>query len=167
MLPFRNTDDAEQGLSPSLGYRPEDQERFEELLSFLNVSKRILARRVELGLSQDSLGRAAGSKQSKISEIELMKGDPRLSTLNRIARQIGLVVDLVPIAIALKGTPFERPEPSVPDWLTPAEGRTTATASPSANVISLQEYMASKGILAVNSSDEVPLVAAESVMEFR
>ncbi len=94
--------------APSLGYRKEDRSRYERLLSFINVSKRILAKRLELGLSQDALGRAVGSKQSKISEIEQMKGNPRFDTLDRIARELGLVIDLVPIEQSLKGGPFER-----------------------------------------------------------
>lgn len=94
--------------APSLRYREEDRSRYERILSFINVSKRILAKRMELGLSQDALGKAVGSKQSKISEIELMKGNPRFDTLDRIARELGLVIDLVPIEESLRGSPFER-----------------------------------------------------------
>jgi transcriptional regulator with XRE-family HTH domain len=82
--------------APSIGYRPEDRARYNALLSYLNVSKRLLAKRGELGLSQEALAKAAGTKQAKISEIELMKGNPRLDTLDRIARALDLVVDLVP-----------------------------------------------------------------------
>jgi len=91
-----NTALAEESDAPSLGYRPEDHERRRLLRSYLNVSMRILSKRMELGLSQGSLGRAAGSKQSKISEIELMKGNPRFDTLDRIALELGLAIDLVP-----------------------------------------------------------------------
>lgn len=37
-----------------------------------------------------------------------MKGNPRLKTLDQIARKLGLVVDLVPIEDSLRGSPFER-----------------------------------------------------------
>jgi transcriptional regulator with XRE-family HTH domain len=108
MLNSTITGSAVVNLGPNIGYRPEDRDRYERLLSFFNVSKRILKRRTELGLSQDTLGRMAGSKQAKISEIELMKGNPRFQTLDRIARELGLVIDLVPIEQSLKGSPFER-----------------------------------------------------------
>lgn len=85
-----------ESLGPSLGHRPEDRDRYLAILSFLNVSKRILAKRLDLGLSQEALGKAAGSKQSKVSEIELMKGNPRFETLDKIASVLGLCIDLVP-----------------------------------------------------------------------
>jgi transcriptional regulator with XRE-family HTH domain len=102
---------------PTLEYRPEDRQKYERLRSFINVSRRILHKRWELGLSQDTLGRAAGTKQSKISELEMMKGNPRLRTLDNIARELGLVIDLIPLEDSLKGSPFERPpapQPSIP-----------------------------------------------------
>jgi transcriptional regulator with XRE-family HTH domain len=82
--------------APSIGYRPEDRARYNLLLSYLNVSKRVLAKRWELGLSQEALAKIAGTKQAKISEIELMKGNPRFDTLDRIARALNLTIDLVP-----------------------------------------------------------------------
>ena len=99
-----------ENLGPNIGYRPEDRERYERLLSFLNISKRILRRRSELGLSQEALGKMAGSNQAKISDIELMKGNPRLKTLDNIARNLGLVVDLVPMeSVALPKSITQQP----------------------------------------------------------
>jgi transcriptional regulator with XRE-family HTH domain len=91
--------------APSIGFRPGDRKRYELLLSYLNVSKRLLARRLELGLSQETLGRIAGTKQAKISDIELMKGNPRFDTLDKIARAVGLVIDLVPPEGRFSSTP--------------------------------------------------------------
>jgi transcriptional regulator with XRE-family HTH domain len=61
-----------------------------------NVARAIIDARVDLGLSQDELGRRAGTKQSRVSEIEAMKGNPRFDTLDRISRMLGLMIDLVP-----------------------------------------------------------------------
>jgi transcriptional regulator with XRE-family HTH domain len=80
--------------------RPEytDQERglLSELQSYINVSRALLHNRLSQGLTQDELGRAAGTKQSRISELEAMRGNPRFDTLDRIARVLDLVIDLVP-----------------------------------------------------------------------
>lgn len=77
-------------------HTPKDRDRFEKLRSRINVARAILAARVERGLTQGELGKVAGTKQSRVSEIEAMKGNPRLETLDRIARPLGLMVTLVP-----------------------------------------------------------------------
>jgi len=79
-----------------VGCSPAEQAKIEELRSKLNVSRAVLHARISQGLSQDALGRMAGTKQSRFSEIESMGGNPRLDTLDRIARALGLMVDLVP-----------------------------------------------------------------------
>lgn len=81
-------------LSPK--YTAEHHEIADQLRSWLNVSGALLDARVALGLSQDELGRMAGTKQSRVSDIESMKGNPRFNTLDRIARVLGLAIDLVP-----------------------------------------------------------------------
>lgn len=76
-------------------HTPKDRDRFEKLRSRINVARAILAARVERGLTQGELGKIAGTKQSRVSEIEAMKGNPRLETLDRVARPLGLMVTLV------------------------------------------------------------------------
>jgi transcriptional regulator with XRE-family HTH domain len=78
------------------GYTEADRERLENLRSRLNIAHAVFDKRVELGLTQDELGRMAGTKQSRVSEIEGMEGNPRFDTLDRISRQLGLMVALVP-----------------------------------------------------------------------
>jgi len=73
-----------------------DLEIREQRRSLQNVSRAIIDTRIGLGLSQEELGRRAGTKQSRVSEIEAMKGNPRFDTLDRIARALDLMVDLVP-----------------------------------------------------------------------
>ncbi len=77
-------------------YSRADQERLEALRSRINVARALLAARVANGLTQEELGKAAGTKQSRVSEIEAMKGNPRFDTLDRIARAANLMVALLP-----------------------------------------------------------------------
>jgi transcriptional regulator with XRE-family HTH domain len=76
----------------------------EQLRSRTNVANRVASYRVKMGLTQDELGRRAKSKQARISEIESLRGNVRFDTLDRIARELGLMIDLVPRS---------QPEPSI------------------------------------------------------
>jgi transcriptional regulator with XRE-family HTH domain len=71
----------------------------EQLRSRTNVANRVASYRVKMGLTQDELGRRA-----RISEIESLRGNVRFDTLDRIARELGLMIDLVPRS---------QPEPSI------------------------------------------------------
>jgi transcriptional regulator with XRE-family HTH domain len=64
--------------------------------SALNVARAVMFERVAQGMTQAELGTAAGTKQSRISQVEAMKGNPRFDTLDRIAQALGLAVALVP-----------------------------------------------------------------------
>jgi transcriptional regulator with XRE-family HTH domain len=75
-------------------YRP--TEAAEEVRSRANIARALMDARLNLGLTQAKVGELAGTKQSRVSEIESFKGNPRLSTLDRIARAVGLMVTLVP-----------------------------------------------------------------------
>ena|ERR1041385_9136449 len=92
-------------------YTAAEREQLEELQSRINVARQVLHYRLALGLSQDELGRLAGTKQSRISELELMDGNLRFDTLDRIARVLGLAVtlvrrDQVPALPATRGKQF-------------------------------------------------------------
>ena len=75
------------------------------------------ASRKTLGLNQQAVASQAGLAQTYLSKIEKAKVDPRLSTLQDVARAVKLEVmlvpnDLVPIVQALLGqhaNPEERP----------------------------------------------------------
>lgn len=81
-----------------------ERELLEELRSRTNVANAVASARVRLGLTQKELGTRAGTKQSRISELEGLQGNLRFDTLDRITRVLGLMIDLVPrvdtIAIA-------------------------------------------------------------------
>jgi len=70
--------------------------RREDFRSHVNVATILLGARLDQQMTQDELGRAAGTKQSRISEIEALKGNPRFETLDRIARVLGLMITLTP-----------------------------------------------------------------------
>ena len=80
-------------LNPPLTER--ELELVEELRSRTNVANAIARARVELGWTQQQVGSAAGTKQSRISELEGLQGNVRFDTLDRIARVLGLMIDLV------------------------------------------------------------------------
>ena len=80
----------------------------EKIQSHINVARAVLETRISKGMTQEEVGRAAGTKQSRISEIEALKGNPRFDTLDRVARVLGLMIALVP-----RGEPIpSRIEPS-------------------------------------------------------
>ena len=56
-------------------------------------------RRRALGLTQSDVAARVGSSQANYSKIELGKSDPRLGTLQDIARALSLEVMLVPVEL--------------------------------------------------------------------
>ena len=61
------------------------------------LRKKILVLRLDEGLSQEKLANKAGMKQSVISRIENGESEPRIETVNRIARALDrkVKIDLV------------------------------------------------------------------------
>lgn len=84
------------GLFDDAPLTEQEQEYADDLQSRANVARAILHGRLALGLTQMQLARLADTRQSRVSELESMLGDPRLSTVNRVARSLNLVVDLRP-----------------------------------------------------------------------
>lgn len=78
-------------------YTDQHREIADRLRSRLNIAGSLLDARMALGLTQEEVGRLAGTKQSRVSEIEAMKGNPTLDTLDRIGRAVGLALDYVPL----------------------------------------------------------------------
>ena len=60
------------------------------------IQRSLYERRVSLDLTQDAVAKRAGTRQSYLSAIEKEKVDPRLSTLQDIARSLDLELVLVP-----------------------------------------------------------------------
>ena len=76
-----------------------DAERaeIEALRSQNNVARATLWHRIDKGLTQTELAKLAETTQARVSEIEALKGDPKLSTLARVARALGCMIDMVPL----------------------------------------------------------------------
>jgi transcriptional regulator with XRE-family HTH domain len=72
----------------------EEKESVERLRSRMNVGRLIARWRMRRRLTQDQLARLAGTKQSRISELESLNGNVRFDTLDRISRALGLEVTL-------------------------------------------------------------------------
>lgn len=100
----------------------EEQRELDALRSQINIARRTLDQRLENGLNQTELARLAGTTQARVSEIEAMKGDPRLSTLGRVALALGCMIDMVPIAPEVTTTPKGYSALASNDWQVSAPG---------------------------------------------
>ena len=63
-----------------------------------SIISAIINRRAELGLSQRDLANLCDIPQSSIARIESSKTTPRLDTLLKLFRQLGLTFKISPIA---------------------------------------------------------------------
>ena len=68
----------------------------EGLRSRMNVGRLLVRWRMKFGLTQKQLAERAGTKQSRISEVETLGGNVRFDTLDRIARALDLEITLQP-----------------------------------------------------------------------
>ena len=64
------------------------EEVFEGEDPVYQLRKRILELRLEKGYSQEELAKKAGTKQAVISRIENGESEPRLETINKIAKAL-------------------------------------------------------------------------------
>ena len=77
----------------------EEREELANLRSQINVARAVLHHRLEHQLNQTELAKLAKTTQARVSDVEAMKGDPKLSTLARIALALGCMIDMVPIPL--------------------------------------------------------------------
>lgn len=56
---------------------------------------KIIIRRKDLGWTQAQLAEAAGLKQSAVARIEQVNSIPRIDTLQKLAKAVGMKIDLV------------------------------------------------------------------------
>lgn len=87
---------------------PAEEERAETLRSWHNVARGISEWRAARKLTQHELACRAGTKQSRISELESARGNVRFDTLNRVTLALGLEVTLherqpLPVCTGLEG----------------------------------------------------------------
>lgn len=70
------------------------------------VAMRVLAYRVEHGLSQTALARTLGMQQPAVARLEAGDHEPTFTTLERLARGLGIAfhIDITPAASGLRET---------------------------------------------------------------
>ncbi|GHC95982.1 hypothetical protein GCM10007079_48040 [Nocardiopsis terrae] len=74
--------------------RPEVQEAYEMTRLRFELGEAVRLRREELGWSQAELGRRCGMPQSSIARFEHGGTQPTLTTLERLAEALGLVLNV-------------------------------------------------------------------------
>ena len=82
---------AELGLDPT---DPEVQEGVEDAEAVARLLRTLVDVRRRSGLNQTQVAEAMGTTQSAVSDLERTAGDPRVSTLQRFARAVGVKVCL-------------------------------------------------------------------------
>lgn len=83
---------------------PEFLEYYLDMLPAADISKAIIAARLDRDLSQKELAELTGIHQTDISRLERCEGSPSLKTLKKLAKGLGLAVRIqfVPIETVLK-----------------------------------------------------------------
>lgn len=71
-------------------------EEKEEIEIISNLVSVIIKRRIELGLSQRDLAALTGIKQPAIARLETLGCIPKLDTLIKILKALGIKIDLIP-----------------------------------------------------------------------
>ncbi|WP_017585830.1 helix-turn-helix domain-containing protein [Nocardiopsis ganjiahuensis] len=74
--------------------QPEVQEAYEQTRLRFELGEAVRLRREELGWSQAELGRRCGMPQSSIARFEHGGTQPTLTTLERLAEALGLVLNV-------------------------------------------------------------------------
>ena len=120
--------------------RPEDQEAAVEAMHAANIARTVFQRRLDEGLSQGELAKIARTTQARVSEIEALKGDPKLSTLGRVAYALGCMVALLPIPAATTSpTPHGYRTLRSQDLTTTAVGSGSQAWRPTTTVFALEQ----------------------------
>jgi transcriptional regulator with XRE-family HTH domain len=90
---FRAVNEPEVALGPRTQRGKEASERLHGRVA---IAKAIIEARLRKGWTQLQLAETAGTKQSRISELESIKGNPTLETIERVARVLDLELSLKP-----------------------------------------------------------------------
>ena len=73
------------------------QEDRDEIALKVKIVGKIIEARKHEGLTQAQLGKSIGIDQAVLARIEGNRTDPRLTTLLKILRPLGLTLDVVPL----------------------------------------------------------------------
>lgn len=73
------------------------QEDRDEIALKVKIVGKIIEARKHEGLTQAQLGKSIGIDQAVLARIESTRTDPRLTTLLKILRPLGLTLDVVPM----------------------------------------------------------------------
>ena len=84
-----NIRDMSEAIDDLIEEKPDLEEAIEGEDPAYQLRKRILELRLEKGYSQEELAKKAGTKQAVISRIENGESEPRLETINKIAKALG------------------------------------------------------------------------------
>ena len=77
-------------------YGAEHRAALDDVRSWLEIAQIVARTRLHRGLTQEQVAQRAGTKQSRISEIESMRGNVRFDTLDRVLRALGLMITAAP-----------------------------------------------------------------------
>jgi transcriptional regulator with XRE-family HTH domain len=75
-------------------FAPAIERAGQRLRSRINVASALLRARLKKGWTQKQLAEVVGTRQSRISELETTNGNPRFSTVDRVASALGLELTL-------------------------------------------------------------------------
>lgn len=73
---------------------PEAQQAYQEAARAFRIGEEVRRLRIERGLSQQELAERIGLSQSVIARLEAGGVEPRLSTLDRVAKALGVEVEV-------------------------------------------------------------------------
>ena len=80
-------------------YDEQTADALEDAEEHIRLIEKLIAARDARGLRQKDIAERMGTTQSRVSNIERIGGDPRLSTVQRYGRAVGLRVRFVPVAV--------------------------------------------------------------------
>ncbi len=89
-------EDGEAHFEETLRRDPEFRRVWEEGRPRRELGRRVLRRRIELGLSQKALAEKVGTSQNRIYLIETGEANPTLDTLERLASALGATFEIHP-----------------------------------------------------------------------
>ncbi len=77
---------------------PANRDNMENIEELADIVSSMIAKRIELGISQRDLAAECGLPQSSIARIESFKTTPKLDTLLKMMRPLGLRLQVAPMA---------------------------------------------------------------------